>query len=111
LKFAQAYPVVLLARSAANYEPIVNEINSSGGKALGISTDVSDTASVSSAFKQISSEFGDKGLAAAVFNVGGRFVRKPFLELSEEDFAAGFDANGLVTPKLAWVLNTDVSVL
>jgi hypothetical protein len=33
-------------------------------------------------------------LAAAVFNVGGSFIRKPFLELSEEEFLAGMDANG-----------------
>lgn len=33
-------------------------------------------------------------LAAAVFNVGGRFVRKPFLELTEDDFMAGMEANG-----------------
>lgn len=33
-------------------------------------------------------------LAAAIFNVGGRFIRKPFLELNEEDFMAGMEANG-----------------
>lgn len=38
---------------------------------------------------------GDAKLAAAIFNVGGRFVRKPFLELSVEDFKAGYDANGV----------------
>ena len=35
-------------------------------------------------------------LAAAIYNVGGRFVRKPFLELSDEDFEAGWEANGYV---------------
>ena len=33
-------------------------------------------------------------LAAAVFNVGGKFIRKPFLELTEDDFMAGMEANG-----------------
>jgi hypothetical protein len=33
-------------------------------------------------------------LAAAVFNVGGKFIKKPFLELNEDDFMAGMEANG-----------------
>ncbi|KAI9703785.1 MAG: hypothetical protein M1836_007555 [Candelina mexicana] len=93
-KFAQAYSVVLLARNPENYDPLVKEINSSGGKAVGISTDVLDAKSVSSAFSQISSDFGQTSLVAAVFNVGGKFIRKPFLELSQEDFEAGYEANG-----------------
>ena len=32
-KFAQTYPVVLLARNIANLDPIVNEIKSNGGQA------------------------------------------------------------------------------
>jgi hypothetical protein len=53
---------------------------------------------VKNAFDKIKGADGFKGLglAAAVFNVGGRFVRKPFLELSEEDFVAGYEANGYV---------------
>ena len=97
-KFAQLYSVVLLARNPDNYDPLVEEINSSGGRALGISTDVSDAKSVSSAFKQISSDLGQASLAAAVFNVGGKFIRKPFLELSQEDFEAGYEANGCSMP-------------
>ncbi|KAI9803438.1 MAG: hypothetical protein M1833_000957 [Piccolia ochrophora] len=92
-KFALAYPVALLARNPDNYGPLVQEINASGGKAVGISTDVADAASVKKAFGQITTEFGD-GLAAAVYNVGGKFVRKPFLDLSYEEFEAGWDANG-----------------
>jgi len=93
-KFAATYSVVLLARNPENYKSLVTEINGNGGKAIGISTDVSDAKSVQNAFSQIESEFKGVGLAAAVFNVGGRFVRKPFLELSLEDFEAGFEANG-----------------
>jgi NAD(P)-dependent dehydrogenase (short-subunit alcohol dehydrogenase family) len=93
-KFAATYPVVLLARNPENYDSLVSEINGNGGKALGISTDVTDPTSVQNAFRQIDKELGGAALAAAVFNVGGRFVRKPFLELSLEDFAAGYDANG-----------------
>lgn len=94
LKFAKSYPVALLARNPANYESIVKEINSAGGKAIGISTDVSSAESVKNAFAEIKKEFAGKKLAAAVFNVGGRFVRKPFLELTEEEYVTGYEANG-----------------
>lgn len=93
-KFALKYPVALLARQPANYEPLVKEIEAAGGKAIGISTDVADGASVKNAFEKIKSEMKGAQLAAAVFNVGGRFIRKPFLELNEDDFMAGMEANG-----------------
>jgi NADP-dependent 3-hydroxy acid dehydrogenase YdfG len=93
-KFAQTYPVALLARKPANYEPIVKEIEAAGGRAIGISTDVADSASVKNAFEKLEKDMGGARLAAAVFNVGGSFIRKPFLELSEEEFLAGMDANG-----------------
>lgn len=84
--------MVVLARNPDNYNEVVNTINSSGGKAIGISTDVSDSASVRNAFQKISTElFPDTPVAAAIFNPGGGFVRKPFLELTEEDFSKCFD--------------------
>ena len=88
------YPVALLARKPANYEPLVKEIEQAGGRAIGISTDVADGASVKNAFDKIKTEMKGAQLAAAVFNVGGKFIRKPFLELNEEDFMAGMEANG-----------------
>ena len=93
-KFAQKYSVALLARNPANYESLVKEIEAAGGKAIGISTDCSDGASVKKAFEQLKSAMGGAKLTAAIYNVGGRFVRKPFMELNEEDFVAGFEANG-----------------
>lgn len=99
-KFAQAYSVVVLARNPSNYNGVVDEINSSGGQALGISADVSDSASVQSAFEKISQQYKDTPLAAAVFNSGGGFVRKPFLELTEEEFAGGFKSQGCAFPHL-----------
>ena len=50
------------------------------------------------AFVEIEKEFKGKKLAAAIYNVGGKFVRKPFLELSLEDYEAGYEANGLDFP-------------
>lgn len=97
-KFAAAYPVILLARNPGNYEAVVSEINQSGGKAVGISADVADEESVKKAFLKIEQDYVKKDghLAAAVFNVGGGFVRKPFLELSTEEFEGGFKSNGYV---------------
>lgn len=100
-RFAQTYPVVLLARSASNYEPVVAEINENGGKAVGISADITDEESVKGAFDKIKQgglwkDGGDVGVAAAVFNLGGGFVKKPFLELTKEEFEVGWKGNGFV---------------
>jgi hypothetical protein len=51
---------------------------------------------VDAAFEQIKKEYAGKKLAAAIYNVGGKFVRKPFLELSLEEYASGYEANGWV---------------
>jgi NAD(P)-dependent dehydrogenase (short-subunit alcohol dehydrogenase family) len=94
LKFAKTYPVALLARNPANYESIVKEIKAAGGQAIGISTDVSSESSVKNAFAEIQKEFKGKKLAAAIYNVGGGFVRKPFLEMTLQEYQAGYEANG-----------------
>ncbi|KAJ5455496.1 Oxidoreductaseshort chain dehydrogenase/reductase family [Penicillium daleae] len=86
-RFAKAYSVVLLARNPASYETVVKEINSGGGQAVGISTDLADSNSVKSAFDQITTQYSGSALAAAIFNSGGGFVRKQFLELTEEDYS------------------------
>ena len=68
----------------------IEEINGAGGKAIGVSVDVGDSASVGTAIDAIKKEFGaDVGVAAAIFNAAGGFLRKPFLELTEAEFAAG----------------------
>jgi hypothetical protein len=55
---------------------------------------VASQSSVKDVFAQIQKEFEGKKLAAAVFNVGGAFVRKPFLSMSLEEYESGFNANG-----------------
>jgi len=93
-KFAKAYPVVLLARKPESYSDIVKEINGSGGKAIGVSTDVSNEESVKNAIKEAEKEFGaDVGVAAAIFNASGGFTRKPFLENTVEDFTRSMDVS------------------
>ncbi|KAF1817091.1 NAD(P)-binding protein [Eremomyces bilateralis CBS 781.70] len=94
-RFATAYPVVLLSRNASSFNFLVDEINGNGGKAIGIPTDVSDAASVKNAIDSIHKEFGaDVAAAAAVFNAAGGFIRKPFLELTEEEFSRGITVSG-----------------
>ena len=96
MKFAKAYPVALLARNPANYEEIVKEINAAGGQAIGVSTDVTSESSVKSAFAEIQKEFKGKKLAAAIYTVGGGFVRKPFLEMTLAEYEGGYKSNGYV---------------
>jgi NAD(P)-dependent dehydrogenase (short-subunit alcohol dehydrogenase family) len=97
LKFAKTYPVALLARNPANFESIVKEIKAAGGQAIGISTDVTSASSVQNAFAEIQKEFEGKKLAAAVYNAGGGFNRKPFLELTLKEYEAGYESNGYVS--------------
>lgn len=93
-KFAETYSVALLARKKENIDPVVDEINKAGGHAVGISTDTSDAASVNNALKVLKEQIGQGKLVAAIYNVGGKFIRKPFLELNQEEFESGWDANG-----------------
>jgi NAD(P)-dependent dehydrogenase (short-subunit alcohol dehydrogenase family) len=94
-KFASSYPVVLLARNPDSYNDLVKEINGSGGKAIGISTDIADSKSVKNAVSEIEKEFGKNvGAAAAIFNASGGFARKPFLELTEDEFVGGLHVSG-----------------
>lgn len=92
---------MLLSRNTTNFDPLVQEINSSGGQALGISTDVSDANSVNAAFDQIAKKFPGSQVAATIFNPGGGFVRKPFLELTEEDYSTALDSQAYVYPSFS----------
>ena len=96
-KFSRSYPVALLARSSSSYESLVSEINGAGGKAVGVSADVSDEASMKAAQQKINEAFGSSGevsAAAAVFNASGKFSRKPFLESSLGEWTGGLDVGG-----------------
>ncbi|OJJ50096.1 hypothetical protein ASPZODRAFT_58606 [Penicilliopsis zonata CBS 506.65] len=88
LKFAKAYPVVLLSRTPTSYEATVQEINATGGQAVGISADLTDVESTQSAFSQIKKLYPEGHLAAAIFNAAA-LVRQPFLELTPQAFQQG----------------------
>ncbi|KAI0407875.1 NAD(P)-binding protein [Xylaria palmicola] len=85
LRFAKAYPVVLMARRPESYQDTVSEIVQAGGRAVGISADVADSESMGSAFDTIKKEFLDMKLAVAVYNVSSGYMIKPFLDLKPED--------------------------
>ena len=89
-RFAQEYPVALLSSSPQSYEEIVKDINESGGKAIGISTDTSSEDSVKAAFDTIKKTYEGAPCAAAIYNASGGFVRKPFLEMTVEDLDKGW---------------------
>ncbi|KAI0455144.1 NAD(P)-binding protein [Xylaria acuta] len=69
LRFAKAYPVVLMARRPESYQDTVSKINEAGGRAVGVSVDVTDGRSIGSAFGAIQKELSGLKLAAAVYNV------------------------------------------
>lgn len=96
-RFANEYPVVLLARNEKNFSELAKQINDSGGKAIGISADVSNQDSLKKAFTQIKEQLGDV-CAAAIFNAAGGMVRKPFLEVTEQEFASGWEVSQYVAP-------------
>ncbi|KAJ5223265.1 hypothetical protein N7468_007807 [Penicillium chermesinum] len=91
-RFAQAYPVVLLARSQASLDPISRDITANGGSALSIPTDVTSPTSMGSVIDQIKARFGDDAdIAAAIYNVASKFTRKPFLETSADEFISSLE--------------------
>ncbi|KAJ5758385.1 oxidoreductase [Penicillium odoratum] len=86
-RFAQVYPVVLLSRSQGSLDPLLKEIRESGGSATGFPTDVTNASSMNATIDQIKAKFGsDITVAAAIYNVASKFLMKPFLEQSPEDF-------------------------
>ncbi|EME82481.1 uncharacterized protein MYCFIDRAFT_40294 [Pseudocercospora fijiensis CIRAD86] len=88
-RFASKYTVILLARKPSSYQPVEKEINENGGKAHGISTDISNPESVKAAFEEILTKFPNASVQTAIFNASGMFVRKPLLDITMEDMDAG----------------------
>lgn len=91
-RFAKAYPVVVLARSQSSLDPLVSDITQSGGSAMSVPTDVSNSSSMTSTMDQIKAKFGpDLTIAAAIYNMASKFMRKPFLEQSQENFLGSLE--------------------
>ena len=66
-KFAKAYSVVLLARSTSSFTELAKEINDSGGRAVGVATDVSSPESIQNVLKEIDAKFGADSTCAVCF--------------------------------------------
>ncbi|KAF2164268.1 hypothetical protein M409DRAFT_68119 [Zasmidium cellare ATCC 36951] len=94
-RFAQKYPVFLLARSPDSYNSTVEEITASGGQAYGVSADISSAKDVKKALDEIEQKVGkDASCAAALFNASARPAWKPFMDLTEADFDASYAISG-----------------
>jgi len=109
-RFAQSYPVVLLARNPSNFDALAEEINKSGGEAIGISTDVSSEESVKNAFAKIREVHNGAPVAAMIFNASARPSRKPFLELTTEEFGMGWDVSVYVVLDGVYVVPTTTCI-
>ncbi|GLA67152.1 hypothetical protein AtubIFM54640_010129 [Aspergillus tubingensis] len=93
-RFAQFYPVVLLARSQGSLDPLIKEITQNGGSATGFPTDVTSASSMGSTIDQIKAKFGsDITVAAAIYNVASKFVMKPFLDQSPDEFFGSLESS------------------
>jgi len=85
MAFAEAgAAVVVAARHADRIARVAEEINAAGGKALAVTTDVTDRAALIALADAAVKTFG--GLHIWVNNAGGSSVRTPLRELSETDW-------------------------
>ena len=86
----EGFSVALMARREESVSGVRREIEEGGGKALPVSTDATDPASVAAAFGRVRGELGDPGVFvynAGAFQVGG------ILDLSPEKFDECFSTN------------------
>jgi len=82
--------VGLVGRRIAQGEKLAEEIRAGGGKAVACAMDVTDAASVQSAFDAVSQALGP---IQVLVNNAGVAVTKSFLDLSEEDWSSVVDVN------------------
>ena len=78
--------VVVAARKADRVQRVVDEINASGGRAIGVPTDVTDWDALVALADTAVSTFG--GLHVWVNNAGGSPVRTPLRQLTDADWDA-----------------------
>ena len=73
----------LIARTKSQLDETAELIRQSGGKAIVTPTDVSNRQQVNASVETIERELGPIGV---LINNAGAYLRKPFIEISEEDF-------------------------
>jgi NAD(P)-dependent dehydrogenase (short-subunit alcohol dehydrogenase family) len=79
-----------MARNSQQLTQIQSEIEQSGGKALSVTVDGTDPASVKAAFEQVSSQLGAPEVF--VYNAGA-FQKAGILELTPEQFESSWKVN------------------
>lgn len=99
-KFAQAgHPVALLSRSLPRLQELAGKINSElndEGRARPYAVDASKRSEVEDVFARIESDWKGKAwVHTAIFNPGGGFVMKPFLDTTEADLKTALDSQTL----------------
>lgn len=82
--------VVLAARRTDRVQAACDEIVAAGGQAIAVTMDVTDTASIRSAFDQAEQAFG---LVTVVVNNAGITIPKPLVDLEDDDWANVIDTN------------------
>ncbi|MEI2582430.1 SDR family NAD(P)-dependent oxidoreductase [Scytonema sp. PRP1] len=86
----EGFAVGLMARSSQQLTQIQSEIEQSGGKALSVTVDATDAASVKAAFEEVSSQLGSPEVF--VYNAGA-FKMAGILELTPEEFEQNWKVN------------------
>jgi NAD(P)-dependent dehydrogenase (short-subunit alcohol dehydrogenase family) len=90
LHFAkQGARIAIAARTKADVEAAVKEIEAAGGKGLGIVADLTSREDARRAAQQTIEAFGGLQLAVNAVSPGGRFGVRPFLELEDSDLDLG----------------------
>src|SRR5690349_4493754 len=87
---AEGATVAVAARRADRLARLVAEIEKAGGRALAVSLDVTDPASVEAAFTTVAKSVGAPDI---VVNNAGIAQTKASIELSEEDWRSVLDTN------------------
>ena len=82
--------VVLAARRTDRIQAACDEIIASGGEAVAVTMDVTDSASVKRGLDEAEQAFG---LVTVVINNAGITIPKPLLDLSDEDWLSVVDTN------------------
>jgi len=84
-RFAQDYDIALLSRKIESGTEAKRVVEAAGAKAYQYSVDATKSDQVAKAIEEIA----QKGqIYGGVYNVGGTFYRKPFLELTEKPVQA-----------------------
>lgn len=87
---AKGVSVAIAARSTAELDEVVTEIEASGGRAIGCPTDVTDKAAVHQTRDRVMSEFGRIDI---LVNNAGVAIHNPIVDVREEDWDLNIAVN------------------